>query len=247
LRCWQQLIDQHVRYRELLRLFGIQSQVTDWQSKQREAGRSPVVGNSPISAISAGSSSTAQAAGKASGSGIAVPARPQPRQSTSGSAVPSNGFRNGNSHPSTAGRSIDDAIAIDDDDDDDNTISVAAPNLPPTPALANAEPPTSAQWQDQAPTAPLYVYVPIANPPPPTQINGASSSTIPPPEEGCPMCTKLCGLDIKSCAEKKGGRKALKDRIRKMSTRKVDNEQEALSALYEVYQAVSFFSSCSVW
>ena len=203
-----------MRYRELLRLFGIQSQVTDWQSKQREAGRSPVVGNPPISAISAATPSSAQTAGEASGHGIAIPARPQPRQSTSGSAVPSNGFRNGNGngHPSTAGRSIDDAIAIDDDDDD-NTISVAAPTLPPTPALANAEPPTSAQWQAQAPTAPLYVYVPIANPPPPTQTNGESSSTIPPREEGCPMCTKHCGLDIKWCAEKKGGRKALKIRL----------------------------------
>ena len=237
-----------MKYRELLRLFGIQSQVTDWQSKQREAGRSPVVGNPLISAISAATPSSAQTAGEASSSGIAIPARPQPHQSTSGSAVPSNGFRNGNGngHPSTAGRSIDDAIAIDDDDDDDNTISVAAPTLPPTPALANAEPPTSAQWQDQAPN-PLYVYVPIANPPPPTPTNCESSSTSPPPEEGCPMCTKICGLDIKSCAEKKGGRKALKDRIRKMSTRKVDSEQEALSALYEVYQAVSPFTLCSVW
>jgi hypothetical protein len=221
-----------MEHRELSRMLNVQGQIESWQDEQRFRGRSAFNGNpiinttSPIAAthnLSAATGSSSNGVASSSRSShtpvAASTVSTQHRQ-----LVPtriSNG--NGNGH---AGRSIDDAIAIDDDDDD-TTVSVATPAVPPTPAITNAVPPTTSTHR--------------AAPPPP--FPAPSQTNIVPPDPSCPMCNKHCGLDIKSCAEKRGGRKALKDRIRKLSvnTTPSETQREVITALYEVYQVVSSF------
>jgi len=165
-----------------------------------------------LSGPSAGSSS-AQAATPSSASTpvFGAPRPPRIQKRVSGSG-PSNGNGNG-----TAGRSRDDAIAIDDDDDD-NTVALSTPAIPPTPAPLTYLPSTT-----------------YAAPPPPDH---------PPPpvahDETCPMCRKTCGLDLRTCAEKNGGRKGLKDRIRSLHANG-NSGGDGITALYEVYQAVTLF------
>jgi hypothetical protein len=153
-----------------------------------------------------------------------VPLPPRPQQRVSGSGL-SNGASNGNG---TAGTSKDDAIAIDDDDDDDNTVAVSTPAIPPTPAPLTHLPPTSTQYA--APPPPEY-------PPPYTTL---SAPPVAAQDMTCPMCRTLCGLDLRTCAERNGGRKGLKDRIRKLSA-DGNGGGDAITALYEAYQAVSLF------
>jgi hypothetical protein len=217
-------------------MLNVQGQIENWQDEQRFRGRSAFNGNpiinttSPIAAITNLSAATGSSSnGVASSSrnshtpvaGSAVSTQIQQRRPAPIVASNSNGRSNGHT-----GRSIDDAIAIDDDDDD-NTVSVATPAVPPTPVVTNAVPPTTTtQWA-----------APPPSPPAPAQ----SHTVVQGPS--CPMCNKHCGLVIKSCAEKRGGRKGLKDRIRRLSviTSPSDSQKEALVALYEVYQVVSPF------
>jgi hypothetical protein len=153
-----------------------------------------------------------------------APLPPRFQQRVSGSGL-SNGASNGNG---TAGTSKDDAIAIDDDDDDDNTVAVSTPAIPPTPAPLTHLPPTSTQYA--APRPPEY-------PPPYTTVPAPSGAA---QDMTCPMCRKVCGLDLRTCAEKNGGRKGLKDRIRKLNA-DGNGGGDAITALYEAYQAVSLF------
>lgn len=146
--------------------------------------------------------------------GIPLPPRFQQRVSGPG---PSNVNGHGR-----AGTSKDDAIAIDDDDDDD-IVAVPTPTIPSTSAPLTHLPPTSTTY-----AGPI---LPNRAGPPVNQAPVAQGET-------CPMCRKLCGLDLRTCAERNGGRKGLKDRIRKLNA---DGNVggNALTALYEVYQTVS--------
>jgi hypothetical protein len=128
------------------------------------------------------------------------------------------GPSNGNGH-GTAGTSKDDAIAIDDDEDDDNTVALSTPAIPPTPAPLTHLPPST-----------------YAAPPPPDHLSPQVAAQ----DQACPMCSELCGLDLRTCAENHGGRKGLKDRIRKM-TAQGHSSGDGITALYETYQAVSLF------
>ena len=168
--------------------------------------------------------------------GVTLPP-PFPQRASGSGPSPSNG--NGTAH-GTAGTSKDDAIAIDDDDDeDDNTVALSTPAIPPTPApLTHHQPNTCA-----APSAPGY--------PPPyaalsTQVNDAAPAAA--QDTSCPMCRKTCGLDLRTCAEKHGGRKGLKDRIRTLNA-DGHGGGDGITALYETYQAVSLlFIACgSTW
>jgi len=145
-----------------------------------------------------------------------IPLPPRFQQRVSGS-VPSNVNGHGR-----AGTSKDDAIAIDDDDDD-GAVAVPTLAIPPTSAPLTHLPPTSTTYA--APSLPNHA-VPSVNQAPVAQ------------GKNCPMCRKLCGFDLRTCAEKNGGRKGLKDRIRKLNA---DGNVggNALTALYEVYQTVS--------
>lgn len=62
-------------------------------------------------------------------------------------------------------------------------------------------------------------------------------------ENACPVCQKLdCKLGVKHCAEKHGGRKALKDLIRRLDEEREEAGLEATPALrklYDCYKAVS--------
>jgi len=170
-----------------------------------------------LSGPSAGSSSAqATTPSSASTPTFGAPRPPRIRKRVSVSG-PSNGNGNG-----TAGRSRDDAIAIDDDDDD-HTVALSTPAIRPTPAPLTHLPPST-----------------YAAPPPPDH---------PPPPvalvETCPMCRKICGLDLRTCAERNGGRKGLKDRIRSLHA--IGNSGgDGITALYEVYQAVSLVLLFSV-
>jgi len=135
---------------------------------------------------------------------------PPRRQKRVSGPGPSNGNGNG-----TAGRSRDDAIAIDDDDDD-NTVALSTPAIPPTPAPLTHLPPNT-----------YAAPPPLDHPPPPVAH-----------DEICPMCRKTCGLDLRTCAERNGGRKGLKDRIRSLHANG-NSGGDGITALYEVYQAVS--------
>ena len=133
-----------------------------------------------------------------------------------------------------AGSSAIDAIAIDDDEDDDNTVAVPTPAIPPTPAPMVTSQPRSA-----------YPYTRPAPPPPvsaPPSLTAPLQLPAPNGEAVCAMCRKICGLDLRTCAEKHGGRKGLKDRIRKLNA-DGNGGGDAITALYEVYQAVSPFLS----
>lgn len=62
--------------------------------------------------------------------------------------------------------------------------------------------------------------------------------------EPCPFCGEECGINIRECVTGKGGRKALKDVIRKLNTgfeKGSPIDEKRLETLYEVYQAVSCF------
>lgn len=130
------------------------------------------------------------------------------------------GPSNGNGH-GTAGTSKGDAIAIDDDDDD-NTVALSTPAIPPTPAPLTHLPPST-----------------YAAPPPPDHFSPQVAAQ----DQACPMCSKLCGLDLRTCAEKHGGRKGLKDRIRSLNA-DGHGGGDGITALYETYQAVSLFLLC---
>ena len=146
--------------------------------------------------------------------GIPLPPRFQQRVSGPG---PSNVNGHG-----TAGTSKDHAIAIDDDDDD-GAVAVTTPTIPSTSAPLTQLPSASTTYA--APTLPDRAVPPV---------NRAPAAQA----EPCPMCRRLCGLDLRTCAENNGGRKGLKDRIRKLNA---DGNVggNALTALYEVYQTVS--------
>jgi hypothetical protein len=159
--------------------------------------------------------------------GAPPPPRLQKRVSGPGPS-PSNGNGNG-----TAGTSRDDAIAIDDDDDD-NTVVLSTPAIAPTPApLAHLPSPASTTYAAPAPPGypPPYTALPAEAPP------AAAQDTT------CPMCRKPCGLDLRSCAEKHGGRKGLKDRIRSLNA-DGHGGGDGITALYETYQAVSISILC---
>jgi hypothetical protein len=143
---------------------------------------------------------------------------PRPQQRVSGSG-PSDG--NG-----TAGTSKDDAIAIDSDDEDDNTVALSTPAIPPTPAPH----PHITSSTYAAPLLPGY--------PPPYTALPAEAPPAAAQDTTCPMCSKLCGLDLRTCAEKHGGRKGLKDRIRSLNA-DGHGGGDGITALYETYQAVS--------
>ena len=151
--------------------------------------------------------------------GIPLPPRFQQRVSGPG---PSNVNGHG-----TAGTSKDHAIAIDDDDDD-GAVAVPTPTIRPTAAPLTHVPPTQTTYA--APRPPDHAVPPV------NQAHAAQGKT-------CPMCRKLCGLDLRTCAERNGGRKGLKDRIRKLNA---DGNVggNALTALYEVYQTVSIPVLC---
>jgi hypothetical protein len=159
--------------------------------------------------------------------GAPPPPRSQKRVSGPGPS-PRNGNGNG-----TAGTSRDDAIAIDDDDDD-NTVALSTPAIPPTPAPLTHLPPRTYA----APPPPEY-------PPPYAALSTQMNDTAPAVAQGttCPMCRKMCGLDLRTCAEKHGGRKGLKDRIRSLNA-DGHGGGDGITALYETYQAVSISILC---
>jgi len=171
-----------------------------------------------LSGSGAGPSSAHAATPSSAGTptfGVSLPPRRQQRISGPG---PSNGNGNGNG---TAGTSKDDAIAIDDDDDD-NTVALSTPAIPPTPAPLTHLPPST-----------------YAAPPPPEHPTPVAH------DGTCPMCRKVCGLDLRTCAERNGGRKGLKDRIRSLHANG-NSGGDGITALYEVYQAVSLVLLFSV-
>jgi hypothetical protein len=63
------------------------------------------------------------------------------------------------------------------------------------------------------------------------------------------MCRKDCGLNIRKCAEAQGGRKELKDRIKKLNAAATKDGQPdpSLIRLYECYQAVSLSVCMCDW
>jgi len=134
-----------------------------------------------------------------------------------------------------AGSSAIDAIAIDDDEDDDNTVAVPTPAIPPAPAPIINSHPRSAD--PNTPLAPLEPAHPSLTAPLQPSLQASTNG-----ESVCAMCRKICGLDLRTCAEKHGGRKGLKDRIRKLNA-DGNGGGDAITALYEVYQAVSPFLS----
>jgi len=170
----------------------------------------------PASVLS-GPSAGSSSAQAATPSSASTPTIGAPRPPRRQQRVSGSGPPNGNGNSNgTAGRSRDDAIAIDDDDDD-NTVALSTPAIAPTPAPLTHLPPST-----------------YAAPPPPVAH-----------DETCPMCRKLCGLDLRTCAERNGGRKGLKDRIRSLHANG-NSGGDGITALYEVYQAVSLVLLFSV-
>jgi hypothetical protein len=157
-------------------------------------------------------------------SGVPLPPRSQQRVSLSGT----------NGH-TTAGASINDAITIDDDDDD-NTVAVPTPAIAPAPApmIYSRTPVGTNTWAAAPPP-------PAGYPPPYSAIPTAAQPQSETADAHCAMCRKACGLDLRSCAERNGGRKGLKDRIRKLNA-DGNGGGDAITALYEVYQVVCLSS-----
>lgn len=212
-----------MQVREITRLIGVQEAFNALQTQQGfpQAGSSSVPSDPSLSVNTT------------SNNGPPVSETPLPprfRQRVSGSEV-GNGIGQG-----TAGNTVDDAINIDDDDDD-ATIAV------PTAAM----PPASAPLMDHVPrpvsTAPWDAPPPPAYPPPYANLPTPSNAPVSGQNDECPMCRKRCNLDLKTCAENNGGRKVLKDRIRKLNA-DGSGGGDAITALYEVYQAVSIWLSC---
>ena len=53
----------------------------------------------------------------------------------------------------------------------------------------------------------------------------------------CAFCGTVCGLSIRQCVEDKGGRKALKDKIRMLEAKRVqDNATDTGTTLNELFQ-----------
>lgn len=70
--------------------------------------------------------------------------------------------------------------------------------------------------------------------------NGSAPAAAMTDDAKCAFCLDHCGLAVRQCVEARGGRRALKEMIRKLNEGQSDDadEQARLDALFACYQAV---------